>query len=143
MHRPVTELHAQGNAMAERMVKMIHTAILDDKDPRREVYMMMMTHNDTPHSATGETPPETLMKRFQRTNLPSLPAKTYSEDKMVRERDFNKMKKPKTRRLRLGTRSWWLSARPQPRPFGTQLLTRWWTSLTGGPPSEEGGATCR
>ena len=49
----------------------LHTAILD---PRREVYMMMMTHNNTPHSVTGKTPAEILMKRFQRTNLPSLPA---------------------------------------------------------------------
>ena len=65
----------------------LHTAILDDKDPRREVYMMMMSHNNTPHSVTGKTPAEILMKRFQSTNLPSLPAKPYSEDKMVRERD--------------------------------------------------------
>ena len=57
------------------MVKMIHTAILDDKDPRREVYMMMMTHNNTRHSVTGKTPAEIRMKGFQRTNLPSLPAK--------------------------------------------------------------------
>ena len=41
-HRPVTELRPQGNAMAERMVKMINTPILDDKDPRREF-------NITPH----------------------------------------------------------------------------------------------
>ena len=87
--------------LAERMVKIIHTAILDDKDPRREVYMMIMT-------------PKVLMKRFQRTYLRSIPAKPYSEDKMVRERDmaskeknkrdFDKRKHPKTRRLRLGTR---------------------------------------
>ena len=76
--------------------------------------MLMMTHNNAPHSATGETQAEILMKRYQRTNLPSLPAKSYREDKMVRERDkaskeknkrdLDKRKKPKTRRLRLGTR---------------------------------------
>ena len=113
-NRPVNGLHPRGNVMAKRMVKMIHMAILDDKVPRREVYMLMMTHNHTPHSVTDTTPAEILMKRFQRTNLPSLPAKPYSEDKMVRERDkaskeknkrdFDKRKKPKTRRLRLGTR---------------------------------------
>ena len=64
--------------LAERMVEIIHTAILDDKDPRREVYIMRITHNNTPHSVTGETPAEILIKRFQRTNLPSLPAKHYS-----------------------------------------------------------------
>ena len=77
-HRPVTELRPHGNAMAERMVKMIQTPILDDKDPRRE-------YNNTPHSFTGKTPAEILMKLFQRTNLPSLPAKPYSEDKTARE----------------------------------------------------------
>ena len=35
-------------------------------------------------------------------------------------RDFDKRKKPKTRRLRLGTRSWWPDARPQPRQRGCQ-----------------------
>ena len=64
--------------MAERMVKMIHTLILDDKDPRRE-------YNNTLHSFTGKTPAEILMKLFQGTNLPSLPAKPCSEDKTARE----------------------------------------------------------
>ena len=77
-HKPVTGLHPRGNVMAKRMVKMIHTPILDDKDPRRE-------YNNTPHSFTGKTPAEILMKLFQRTNLPSLPAKPYSEDKTARE----------------------------------------------------------
>ena len=45
-HRPVTELRPHGNVMAERMVKMIQTPILDDKDPSRE-------YNNTPHSFTG------------------------------------------------------------------------------------------
>ena len=58
-------------------------------------------------------------------------------------RDFDKRKKPKTGRSRLGTRSWWPDARPQQRHHGTPILTRWWTSITGGPPSREGGATFR
>ena len=35
----------------------LRTAILDDKDPRRE-------YNNTPHSFTGKTPAEILMKLF-------------------------------------------------------------------------------
>ena len=82
--------------LAERMVKIIHTAILDDKDPRREVYMMIMT-------------PKVLMKRFQRTYLRSIPAKPYSENKMAKEidkvskeknkRDFDKRKKAKDKKI--------------------------------------------
>ena len=78
------------------MVKIIHTAILDDKDPRREVYMMIMT-------------PKVLMKRFQRTYLRSIPAKPYSENKMAKEidkvskeknkRDFDKRKKAKDKKI--------------------------------------------
>ena len=64
--------------LAERMVKIIHTAILDDKDPRRE-------YNNTPHSFTGKTPVEILIKLFERTKLPSIPAKPCSEDKTARE----------------------------------------------------------
>ena len=78
-HRPVTGLHPLGDAMAKRIVKMFHMAMLDYKVSRREVYMLMMSRNHTPHSVTDTTP---LTKRFQRT-----PAKPYSEDKMVRERD--------------------------------------------------------
>ena len=79
--------------LAERMVEIIHTAILDDKDPRREVYMT----------------PKKLMKRFQRTYLRSIPAKPYSEDKMAKEidqvskeknkRDFDKRKKAKDKKI--------------------------------------------
>ena len=81
------------------MVKIIHTAILDDKDPRREVYMMIMTH-------------KILMQRFQRTNLPSIPAKPYSKDKMAKEidkaskeknkRDSDKRKKAKDKKMEAG-----------------------------------------
>ena len=49
------------------------------------------------------------MKRFQRTNLPSIPAKPYSEDKMAKEvdkaskeknkRDFDKRKKAKDKKI--------------------------------------------
>jgi len=35
-YRPVSELRPKSNALAERMVKMTHTPILDDKGPRRE-----------------------------------------------------------------------------------------------------------
>ena len=125
---------------------MIHTPILDDNDPRSE-------YSNTPHSFTGKTPAEILMKLFQRTNLPSLPAKPYSEDKTAKERDkasleknkrhFDKRKKAKDKKLRMATRTLWPDARPQPRHHGTPILTRWWTSITGGPPSREGGAPCR
>ena len=115
-HRPATQLHPQGNAMAERMVKkivkMIHTAILEDKDPRREVYMMAMTHNNTPHSVTGKAPAEILMERTQKTNLPALKPKPYREDKAVRERDkaskvknkidFDKRKRAKDKKIAVG-----------------------------------------
>ena len=53
-----------------------------------------------------------LMKRFQRTNLPSIPAKPYSEDKMAKEvdkaskeknkRDFDKRKKAKDKKIEVG-----------------------------------------
>ena len=72
----VTKLHPQANAMAERMVKMIHAAVLEDKDPRREVYIMAMTHNNTPHSVTGKAPSDILMGRNQTTCQPSQPNPT-------------------------------------------------------------------
>ena len=58
--------------MVKKIVKIIHTAILENKDPRWEVYMFAMMHNNTPQSVTGKVPADLLMHKPQKTNLPML-----------------------------------------------------------------------
>ena len=94
-HRPITETHSQSNALAERfmkrLVRVIHTAGAEGRDPRREVFKFVLNYNSSIHSSTGKAPAELLMKRPMKTLLPGLPDKADTRmDKEVRERDKKK-----------------------------------------------------
>ena len=94
-HRPITETHPQSNAVAERfmkrLVRLIHAAMAERKDPRREVFKFVLNYNATKHSSTGKTPAELLMNRTMRTLLPGLSRAPSSKmDKEAREKDLEK-----------------------------------------------------
>ena len=53
------------------IVKVTHTAIVEKKDPRREINRFLMNYRNTPHSTTGKTPSELLMNRIIKTKVPA------------------------------------------------------------------------
>jgi transposase InsO family protein len=74
--RPCTPEHPEGNAIAERfmsvLVKVIHTAVVEGRDPRQEVRRRLLNYRNTPHPSTGKTPAQLMMNRRPRTRIPSL-----------------------------------------------------------------------
>ena len=74
--RACTPEHPEGNAIAERfmevLVKVVHTAIAQGRDPKEEVMRGLLNYRNTRHPSTGCTPAELLMNRRPRTKIPSL-----------------------------------------------------------------------
>ena len=55
-----------------KIVKVAHTATLEGKDPRREVFKMVMMHNSTAHTTTHIPPAQGLMGRKIKTLIPTV-----------------------------------------------------------------------
>ena len=74
--RACTPEHPEGNSIAERfmgvLVKVVHTAIAQGRDPKEEVMRRLLNYRNTRHPSTGCTPAELLMNRRPRTKIPSL-----------------------------------------------------------------------
>ena len=89
-HRLTTPESAQANGFAEifvkTLVKLIHTAVADKKDPKRA----------TPHTVTGRSPAELLFNRSIQTKLPrALRESQGAEDKEIREKHMKEKEKQK------------------------------------------------
>ena len=73
-YRPVTPLHPEANGQVERfnrvLVKTIHAAIAEGKDPKVEVRRRVLNYRNTPHYTTGVAPSELVLGRLIRTKMP-------------------------------------------------------------------------
>ena len=56
----------------KKITKVVHTATIEGKDPRREVFKMVLIHNATKHTTTQVAPATTLMGRDIKTFLPNI-----------------------------------------------------------------------
>ena len=69
-----TPEHPEGNGIAERfmglLVKMIHAAKVENKDPRLEIKRRLMNYRNTPHPATGVAPAELMFRRTAKSRIP-------------------------------------------------------------------------
>ena len=116
-HRLTTPESAQANGFAEifvkTLVKLIHTAVADKKDPQRAVQSYLMAYRATPHTVTGRSPAELLFNRSIQTKLPrALREEQATGDKELRERHnrekekqkkhFDKRNKTKEKQLEVG-----------------------------------------
>ena len=54
------------------LVKVVHTAIAQGRDPKEKVMRWLLKYRNTRHPSTGFTPAELLMNRRPRTKIPSL-----------------------------------------------------------------------
>ena len=66
-HRHCTPLHPQANGLVEVfqhvLVKMVHTAVIKGKDPRREVKKYLAAYRAAPHRMTRKSPYELMFGR--------------------------------------------------------------------------------
>ena len=72
--RLFTPEHHEGNGIAERfmgvLVKTIHAAKAEGKDPKLEIRKRLMNYRNTPHPATGVVPAELMYRRTVRSKIP-------------------------------------------------------------------------
>ena len=79
------------------MVKLLHTAVANRKDPKRAVQSYLMAYRATPHTVTGRSPAELLFNRSIQTKLPrALRENQDTVDKDLRERHKKEKEKQKT-----------------------------------------------
>ena len=66
---------------------MVHTAVTEKKDPRKEVHKYLMSYRAAPHKTTGKSPYELLFNRKMATKLPHLQIKINKDlDREVRSK---------------------------------------------------------
>ena len=99
-HRLTTPESAQANGFAEifvkTLVKLIHTAVANKKDPKRAVQSYLMAYRATPHTVTGRSPAELLFNRSIQTKLPrALRQSQGTADKEIRDRHMKEKEKQK------------------------------------------------
>ena len=94
--------HPESNGIAERfmsvLVKVIHAAVAEGKDPRLEVRKRLLNYRNTVHPSTGASPASLMMGRDIRTKLPAVFEKPM--DKMhvdARAKDEETRQKRKAR----------------------------------------------
>ena len=75
-HKPCSPEHPEGNGVAERfmgvLVKTVHAAVAEKKDPKLELEKRLMQYRNTVHPSTGKAPSEMMFHRKIRTRLPAL-----------------------------------------------------------------------
>ena len=97
---PVSPEDPKGNGFAENFVKflckMVHTSVIDGKDPKLEIFNYLLQYRATPHTTTGLSPAEMLFGRKIHTKLPRISVPKESEvDKDVRKKHDQKKLKQK------------------------------------------------
>ena len=95
-----TPYHPQANGLVEKfnrsIVKMIHGAIAEKKDPKAEIHKFLTNYRNTPHDTTGKCPSQLLMNRIIRTKVPVfIPSPTGKAHKEARQADRKQKEKQK------------------------------------------------
>eukprot|EP00112_Aurelia_sp_Birch-Aquarium-sp1_P012403 Seg2609.6 transcript_id=Seg2609.6/GoldUCD/mRNA.D3Y31 product="putative protein K02A2.6" protein_id=Seg2609.6/GoldUCD/D3Y31 len=89
-HREVTPLWPQANGEVERqnrsLLKRLKISQIEKRDWKDELSAYLTMHWTTPHSTTGVSPAELLLKRKIRTRLPEIDYHDY-DDLEMRDRD--------------------------------------------------------
>ena len=73
-YHPIAPKDPQSNGFAKSFVKLlcklVHTAIAEGKDPRRELHNYLLQYRATPHTTLGKSPAEVLFRRKIQIKLP-------------------------------------------------------------------------
>ena len=85
-HHICTPENPQANGFVEVfqkvLVKMVHTAVVEGKDPKKVVQRYLGAYRAAPHKTTGKSPFEMMFNRKMMTKLPQLPSKVSLGKKM-------------------------------------------------------------
>lgn len=90
-HRICTPKNPQANGFVEVfqkvLIKLVHTAIAEKKEPREMIDQYLMSYKAAPHKTTGKSLYELLFGRKMKTMLPQLMSKpSQKEDEYIREK---------------------------------------------------------
>ena len=90
-HRLCTPVNPQANGLVEVfqkvLVKLVHTAIIDKKDPRKVVQAYLRAYRAAPHRTTGVSPYEAMFGRKMVTKLPGFGQQTKGDlDQRLRDK---------------------------------------------------------
>ena len=100
-HHMTTPENPQANGFVEVfqkvLVKLVHTAEVEGKDPKKVVQRYLGAYRAAPHKTTGKSPFEMMFNRKMMTKLPQLPSKVNRElDREVKQKhDMEKEKQKK------------------------------------------------
>ena len=92
IRKPCSPEHPEANGVAERfmgvIVKTVHAAMAEKKDPKVAIERRLARYRNTPHPSTGKKPSELMFNRTVRTRLPTVrdPVSTQAV-KEAREKD--------------------------------------------------------
>ena len=51
---------------------MVHTSVIEGRDPKMDLYTYLLQYRATPHESTGVSPEETMFDRKLKTKLPQI-----------------------------------------------------------------------
>ena len=99
-HRLCTPENPQANGQVEVfqkvLVKLVHTAVIEKKDPKKVVQRYLQAYRAAPHRTTGKSPYEVMFGRRMMTKLPLLATKPDPKlEQVVREKHDSQKKKQK------------------------------------------------
>ena len=96
-HRYIPKPTARSN-VSTVLVKTIHAAIAEGKDPKVEVKRRVLNYRNTPHYTTGVAPSELVLGGLIRTKMPMmLRQKNTKAHKTARKNDAEAKRKTKER----------------------------------------------
>ena len=93
LHTPCSPEHPEGNGVTERftatIVKVVHAAMAENKDPKIEIERRLLNYRNTVHPSTGKTPSQLMMGRIIQTKVPKVikTLNTKSDLEEAREQD--------------------------------------------------------
>ena len=97
-HHICTPENPQANGFVEVfqkvLIKMVHTAVVEKKDPREVIHQYLMAYRAAPHKTTGKSPYEMMFRRKMKTKIPQrMMRKDSAEEVVTREKhDKEKLK---------------------------------------------------
>ena len=103
-HTPCSPEHPEGNGVAERfmatIVKVVHAAMAENKDPKIEVDRRLLNYRKTVYPSTGNTPSQLMTGRIIRTKIPQLMKRLDTKADLEEARQQDQQTKLRRKELR-------------------------------------------
>ena len=137
-HHPATPKDPQSNGFTESFVKLlcklIHTAIAEGKDPKRELHNYLLQYRATPHTTLGKSPAEVLFRRKIQTKLPQYHPTSHTKEskdmhthhnnkKLLQKAIFDKQHKAQPKPVYVGDKVLLKQEKAPPSPPSIPILT--------------------